>query len=153
VARETNHDQGLPTPAIHGEPCASALCSLGDSLCRRRAHAICALVLAADGASKDLLSWSRRPSSGRSRRELTPGPRQIKKMNTESTSEGKRSIPFPRDDLKIAIPSGHFRTFPGCPGRPFGGRLHGMPGEAAFPGLSPSSAALACSLLMAVGGR
>jgi hypothetical protein len=78
---------------------------------------------------------------------------QIKEMNTESVPEGKRSIPYPRDDLKIAIPCGQFRTFPGCPGRPSGGRFHGMPGEAAFPGLSPSSAALACSLLMAVGGR
>ena len=27
-------------------------------------------------------------------------------MHTESMPEGKRSIPYPRDDLKIAIPSG-----------------------------------------------
>jgi hypothetical protein len=44
-------------------------------------------------------------------------------MHTESMTVGKRSIPYPRDDLKIAIPSG-------------GG---------------PSSAALA--LLLAVGAR
>jgi hypothetical protein len=57
-------------------------------------------------------------------------------MRTDSMPEGKRSIPYPRDDLKIAIPFGHPRT--------------GLTLESAFPGLSPSSAALA---LLLAGGR